>query len=117
MIGLAAVGFAAVVAVVVTIGIFLPAMGALTSGGIRPVDEGSLPALVTVCDREYARSPAPVRSAGDVRASDGADPVVVAAGSSCPSGVCATNGACLTVVYVQTTDDRFAAYEQLDESS
>ena len=37
LVGLAAVGCASVIALVVTVGIFLPALGALTSGGIRPV--------------------------------------------------------------------------------
>jgi hypothetical protein len=117
LIGLAAIGGAAVIALVVTVGIFLPALGALTSGGIRPVDVASLPDAVVVCDHNYARSTTGLLSIADVRAADGRDPVVVGATSSCPSAVCVANAACLDQVYVETTDGRYAAYVLVDESS
>jgi|1186.fasta_scaffold33881_1 hypothetical protein len=117
MIGLAAIGVAAVVAVVMTIGIFLPAIGAMTSRAIRPVEAASLPAQISVCDRDYGRSSGAPKSVADVRAADGTDPVVVGASGGCPAGVCGATGTCLDVVYLQTTDDRYAAYELLDQSS
>ena len=109
--GLAAVGCAAVIALVVTVGIFLPALGALTAGGIRPVDAESLPATILVCDRDYARGSTVLDTITQVHDRDGKDPTVVGVSNSCPNGVCMAGGACLTVVYVATTNDRYAAYE------
>jgi hypothetical protein len=117
LIGLAAIGGAAVIALVVTVGIFLPALGELTAGGIRPVDAASLPDAVLVCDHDYSRATTGLLSIADVRAADGRDPVVVGSTSSCPSGVCVANGACLDQVYVATTDGRYAAYVLVDASS
>jgi hypothetical protein len=111
-VGLAAVGCASLIALVVTVGIFLPALGALTSGSaIRPVDAASLPGAILVCDRDYERTDAVLDSIVQVRARDGKDPTVVGVSNSCPAGVCMTEGVCLTVVYVATTDDRYAQYE------
>ena len=111
LVGLAAVGCASVIALVVTVGIFLPALGALTSGGIRPVDAASLPDTILVCDRDYARSGVSLDTVVQVHDRDGKDPTVVGVSNSCPEGVCMTAGVCLTVVYVATTNDRYAAYE------
>jgi hypothetical protein len=59
--GLAAIGGAAVIAFVVTLGIFVPAMGAILEGAGTPVvrDPATLPEQILVCDREFARSPTP----------------------------------------------------------
>ena len=46
----------------------------------------------------------------------GAEPIVVGVSGTCPEGVCVRNGACLDVVFVKTTDDRFAPYAVADES-
>jgi hypothetical protein len=116
VLGLAAVGCASVVALVVTVGIFVPALGALTSGGIRPVDAASLPATILVCDHDYARSNAALDTRVKVHDRDGKDPTVVGIANTCPPGVCATGGACLDVVYVATTDGRYAGYALQEDS-
>ena len=116
LVGLAAVGCASVVALVVTVGIFLPAIGALTSGGIRPVDAASLPDAILVCDHDYARSGVSLYTVVQVHDRDGKDPSVVGVSNSCPAGVCAAGGACLDVVYVATTDGKYAAYTLQSES-
>ncbi len=117
IVGLAVLGAAAVVAVVVTVGIFLPALGAMVSDAPSPVDPGALPASIVVCDVGYARiSETPENlDAARVRAG-GVDPVVVGARGGCPDGVCVRNGACLDVVFVKTTDDRFAPYAVEDQA-
>src|SRR3954466_3041971 len=46
IVGLAAVGAAAVIATVVTIGIFLPAIGSLASRAIRPVALAAIPGSI-----------------------------------------------------------------------
>jgi hypothetical protein len=117
IVGLAALGAASVVAVVVTIGIFIPALGAVFSNAPSPVDAADLPATITVCDVEYAQVSAipEALDAARVRAS-GAEPIVVGVSGTCPEGVCVRNGACLDVVFVKTTDDRFAPYDVADES-
>jgi hypothetical protein len=117
IVGLAALGAASVVAVVVTIGIFIPALGAVFSNAPSPVDAADLPATITVCDVEYAQVSAipEALDAARVRAS-GAEPIVVGVSGTCPEGVCVRNGACLDVVFVKTTDDRFAPYAVADES-
>jgi hypothetical protein len=48
------------------------------------------------------------------RARAGAEPVVVGTRATCPGGVCVTNGACLDVVFLKTTDDRFVPYSLAD---
>jgi hypothetical protein len=111
IVGLAALGAAAVVAIVVTIGIFIPALGAVLSNAPSPVDATDLPMAITVCDVEYALvSGTPeALDAARVRAGGG-EPIVVGVSGTCPQGVCVQNGACLDVVFLKTTDDRFAPY-------
>jgi hypothetical protein len=117
MVGLAALGAAAVVAIVVTIGIFVPALGTVFSNAPRPVDASALPATISVCDVEYALIGATPESLDAARLrAGGAEPIVVGVGGTCPDGVCVRNGACLDVVFVKTTDDRFAPYAVADES-
>jgi hypothetical protein len=117
IVGLAAVGAAAVVAVVVTIGIFIPALGAVFSNAPRPVDVTQLPTSIVVCDVEYALVSATPDSPDAARArAGGTDPVVVGTSGTCPEGVCVRNGACLDVVFVRTTDDRFAPYAVQDQT-
>jgi hypothetical protein len=109
MVGLAALGAAAVVAVVVTIGIFVPALGALVSNAPGPVDAANLPGTITVCDVEYSLAAAP-ETLEAARARVGGEPVVVGVRATCPEGVCVRNGACLSTVFLKTTDDRFVPY-------
>lgn len=117
IVGLAALGAAVVVAVVVTIGIFIPALGAVFSNAPTPVDASALPTSIVVCDVEYALISATSEGldAARVRAG-GVEPVVVGVRGSCPDGVCVRNGACLDVVFVKTTDDRFAPYAVEDQA-
>jgi hypothetical protein len=115
IVGLAVLGAAAIVAVVVTIGIFVPALGAVFSNAPRPVDATQLPASILVCDVEYALVSTTPDSADAARVrAGGAEPVVVGVSGTCPEGVCIRNGACLDVVFVRTTDDRFAPYTVQD---
>ena len=114
IIGLALVGAAAIIAIVVTIGIFLPALGALTGDGVRPVDAAALPETISVCDREYTRTRDVLLTAGEVRASVDGEPVVVGVNGGCPASVCVRNGACRSTVFVETTDGRFADYSAGD---
>ncbi|HEX5829236.1 MAG TPA: hypothetical protein VFY23_17040 [Candidatus Limnocylindrales bacterium] len=115
IIGLALVGAAAIIAIVVTIGIFLPALGAMTRGGVRPVDAASLPDVITVCDREYTRTRDILLTPGEMRAAvPDAEPVVVGINGGCPANVCMRNGACLATVFVETTDGRYADYSAGD---
>ena len=117
LVGLAVIGAAALVAIVVTIGIFLPAIGAVLSGAPAPGDVSPLPATISVCPRDYAPAGDPLSLAA-VRAADGRDPVVVGASSSgCPTGVCVTDGRCLSVFYVRTTEDTYAPYRVPDAGS
>jgi hypothetical protein len=110
IVGLAALGAAAVVAIVVTIGIFVPALGAMFSGAPTPIDVANLPATITVCDVEYTLVAATPDSIEAARARAGAEPVVVGVRPTCPDGVCVRNGACLDVVFLKTTDDRYVPY-------
>jgi hypothetical protein len=116
IVGLAALGGAAVVAVVVTVGIFLPALGAMFSGAPAPVDVSNLPATITVCSVEYTLVAATPESLDAARARAGAEPVVVGTRATCPDGVCVRNGACLDVVFLRTNDDRFVPYTVDDTS-
>jgi hypothetical protein len=103
--------------VVVTVGIFLPALGAMVSSAPTPVDATALPTSIVVCDVGYALVSATpeLLDAARVRAG-GVDPVVVGVRGTCPDGVCVRNGACLDVVFVKTTDDRFAPYAVEDQT-
>jgi hypothetical protein len=113
-IGVAAIGGAAVVAFVMTVGVFLPAIGALTSGGVvTEANPGALPAGILVCDREYAPAADPEElTLEEVRRRDGRDPTVVSAvpDAGCPTGVCIEGGLCLPVVHVRTASDRYIEY-------
>ena len=114
--GLAALGGAGVVALVVTVGIFLPALGAMFSGAPTPVDAANLPATITVCSVEYTLVAAAPESLEAARARAGAEPMIVGTRATCPDGVCVRNGACLDVVFLKTTDDRFVPYTVDDTS-
>ena len=114
LIGLAALGAAAVVAIVVTVGIFVPALGAMFAGAPTPVDVANLPPTITVCDVEYTLVATTPESLDGARTRASGEPVVVGVRGSCPEGVCVRNGACLDVVFLKTTDDRFVPYSVQD---
>ncbi len=109
------IGAAAVIAFVVTVGIFVPALGELASGGVvTRADPQALPSGILVCGREYAPAAEPVElTLEEVRSRDGRDPTVVSAApdAGCPTGVCIDGGLCLPVVHVRTAADRYIEYE------
>ena len=75
--GIALLGGAAVIAFVVTVGIFLPALGEL---GRLGQDPASLPRQLTVCDRTWDRGQDVTRlTAEEVFARDDREPIVVTA--------------------------------------
>lgn len=118
-IGLAIVGAAAVLAVVVTVGMFVPAIGVVISAlsGPTTADPANLPEQILVCDRDYAPSAGREElTLAEVTARDGRTPTIVSAApdAGCPTGVCVADGMCLTVVYVRTPSDRYIAYELQD---
>jgi hypothetical protein len=117
VVGLAAVGAAAAIAIVVTIGIFLPAIGSLMSGGVRPVEADAIPASILVCDHEYVRTGTGFDTLVEARARAGGEPTVVGVGGGCVDGVCVRNEACLETVFVQTKDGRYVPFEVADASS
>lgn len=112
-IGLAAIGAAGVVAFVVTLGIFVPAIGALMSGtSSRASSAADLPAQLLVCDREYARDTLGARTLDELRIADGREPTVVSTPvAGCPADVCLDGGMCLPVVYARLADDTYVGYE------
>ncbi|MEO5965820.1 MAG: hypothetical protein ABIR11_10180 [Candidatus Limnocylindrales bacterium] len=115
-IGLAAVGAAAVVAFVLTVGVFLPSIDAIvtqaTSVGSRTA--APLPDTILVCNREYAKGSSGASTLESIRASADREPVVVSTDPGCPSGVCLEGGLCLTVVYLNAGPDAYVAFELLE---
>jgi hypothetical protein len=112
--GIALLGGAAVIAFVVTAGVFLPALGEL---GRMGQDPASLPRQLTVCDRTWDRGQDVTRlTAEEVFARDDREPIVVteAGPGVCPTGACGavgTGGDCATVIYVQKGEDEYVPYE------
>jgi hypothetical protein len=113
--GIALLGGAAVIAFVVTVGIFLPALGEL---GRMGQDPASLPRQLTVCDRTWDRGLDVTRlTAAEVFARDDREPIVVTASGpgACPAGACgadaAANEGCAAVIYVQKREDEYVRYE------
>jgi hypothetical protein len=107
-------GAAAVVAVTVTLGVFLPAIGAL--GRAAASDPANLPGRITVCGRDWTKDTLDRTFTRDeILARTEAEPIVVSAGllPACPPEVLAPGDAegMATVVYVRIGDDRFVAYE------
>jgi hypothetical protein len=114
-VGIALLGGAAVIAFVVTVGIFLPALGQI---GRMGQDPASLPGRLSVCDRTWDRGQDVTGlTAEEVFARDDREPIVVTASGpgACPTGACgadaAANEGCATVVYVQKGEDRYVRYE------
>ena len=86
--GIALLGGAAVIAFVVTFGVFLPALGEI---GRMGQDPASLPRQLTVCDRTWDRGQdVRVWTLEEVTARDDREPIVVTASvpGVCPAGAC-----------------------------
>ena len=112
--GIALLGGAVVVALVVTVGIFLPAIGALGTAGSG--DPAALPARISVCGRDWTRDALErTFSRDEILARTDAEPIVVATGPSanCPPevGTGGTAEGMATTVYVKVADDAFVAYD------
>ena len=108
---------AGLVAVVVTFGVFLPALGELGRvGQAAPADP---PRMLELCGGTWARgATATIRTVDEIRTVDGRDPIVVSATgpAACPAGACGSPGAdasCSNVVYVKTGDEAYVRYELL----
>jgi hypothetical protein len=103
-----------VIAFVVTVGIFGPAIGEL---GRMGQDPASLPRTLTVCDRTWDRGQdVRVWTLAEVTARDDREPTVVTASFSgvCPPGACGSLGAdetCATVIYVRKGQDEYVPYD------
>ena len=112
--GIALLGGAAVIAFVVTAGVFLPALGEL---GRMGQDPASLPRQLTVCDRTWDRGQdVRVWTLAEVAARDDREPIVVTASfpGVCPPGTCGSAGTdegCATVVYVRKGQDEYVPYD------
>lgn len=112
--GIALLGGAVVVALVVTVGIFLPALGALGQAGAR--DPANLPARISTCGREWTKDALNRTFTRDeILARTESAPIVVATGSapSCPPEAASGEDAdgMATSIYVKVADDAFVAYD------
>jgi hypothetical protein len=117
VVGILIVATAALVATLVTIGIFLPALGQLGSGA--PGASTALPDRITVCGHDWTRDPLARELSGDeVFDRTEADPFVVSTAplATCPDGVATggIDGGIATTVYAQTGDDAFVGYELVE---
>jgi hypothetical protein len=119
IVGIVIVATAGLVALWVTIAVFLPVLGELGNAGRNPA---ALPRTLEVCDHTWDRGATTTRrTLEEVVAREGGDPVVVTDSGPgvCPAGACVAAGAdaaspdatCATVVYVKTGDDAYVPYE------
>jgi hypothetical protein len=110
--GIAAVATAGLVAVIITIGIFLPALGAL--GDAITSGPGALPARITACGRDWAKDPLSRElTQAEVYERTGDAPILVEVALivACPPEVDAAPAADpVTQVFVQTGPDRYVPY-------
>ena len=112
--GIALLGGAVVVALVVTVGIFLPALGALGEAAGR--DPANLPARISVCGRDWTKDALDrTLTRDEILARTDAEPIVVATGAApaCPPEVAAGGDpdGMATTVYVKVGDNAFVAYD------
>ena len=103
------------IAFVVTVGVFLPALGEI---GRMGQDPARLPRQLTVCDRTWDRGQDVIRlTAEEVFVRDDREPIVVteAGPGVCPAGACGADAgaieACASVIYVQKGADEYVRYE------
>jgi len=110
--GIAVVATAGLIAVIVTVGIFLPALGAL--GNAITSDPGTLPARLTVCGRDWVKDPLSRElTQAEVYERTGGAPILVeiALVPACPPEVdAAPADDPVMQVYVQTGPDRYVPY-------
>jgi hypothetical protein len=118
-VGIALLGGAAVIAFVMTVGVFLPALGEL---GRLGQDPASLPRRLTACERTWDRGPDVTGlTSQEVFARDNREPIVVTASGpgACPTGACgadpAANEGCATVIYVRKGTDEYVPYELVND--
>jgi hypothetical protein len=113
--GVALLAGAGLIAIVVTFGIFLPAIGEIGASAAR--DPRNLPARISICGRDWTKDALNRElSRDEVYARTEAEPIVVSTGpfAACPPEVSAAGGdagGMATVVFVQTGEDRFVPYE------
>jgi hypothetical protein len=114
LVGIAIVAAAGLVALWVTVGMFLPVLGELGNAARNPA---ALPRTLEVCGSTWDRGPtATRRTLEEAVAREGGDPVVVTDSGPgvCPAGACgAANAdpACATVIYVKAGEDAYVPYE------
>jgi len=110
--GVALLGAAAVIALIVTVGIFLPAIGAIGAAAGR--DPAGLPARITVCGRTWTKdSLSRTFTRNEIYERTNAEPIVVSTGlmAACPPEVRPPSGGTATVVYAKTGGDAYVPYE------
>jgi hypothetical protein len=111
--GVALLGGAAVIAFTLTLGVFLPAIGALGEAAAR--DPANLPDRIAVCGRDWEKDAlSRTFTKDEVVTRTEAEPIVVSTGPSpsCPPEVGAGDeDAMATSVYVKVGDDAFVAYD------
>ena len=116
VLGLVIVATAALVATIVTFGMFLPALSSLGSAGGSNVDAAvqGLPDQISVCGTDWDRGDR-VLSEAEVFARDEREPITVSTGPfpACPDAVVASVSSPegpVTTVYVAVADDGFVPY-------
>jgi len=103
-----------VIAITLTLGVFLPAIGALGEASAR--DPGGLPARITACGRDWTKDDlGRTFTRNEIVTRTEAEPIVVSTGlaAACPPGVEAPAGdpdGMATTVYVKVGEDAFVAY-------
>jgi hypothetical protein len=120
VLGLVIVATAALIATLVTFGVFLPALGSLGGGGAGSGQNaalvGALPRRVEVCGETWDRGDdARALSRAEVFARDERDPITVDSGPfpSCPPEVVGSDGEVdgeVTVLYVEAAPDAYVPY-------
>jgi hypothetical protein len=115
VVGLVIVATAALIAAIVTFGVFLPALSSLGSGGAGTAQAvQGLPAQISVCGLDWDRGDK-VLSEAEVFARDERDPITVSTGpfAACPDAVVASATSPegpVTTVYVTVADGQYVAY-------
>ena len=120
MLGLLIVATAALIATILTFGVFLPAIGSLGNGGGGSGEDAALvnglPQRLDVCGETWDRGDdARTLNRAEVFARDERDPITVDTGPfpACPPEVLGADGEVdgeVTVVYVEAAPDAFVPY-------
>ena len=118
LVGIAIVATAGLVALWVTVGVFLPAIGEIGNAVKNPA---SLPRTLELCGGTWARGAAGTTwTLAEVFVRDDREPVVVTDSGPgvCPVGACratAPDEGCATIVYVKAGADEYVPYETVTE--